>query len=177
MIPDHWREKQNETMNMKWILPACMALTAHSAQARLGETVEECEARYGKPTAEARELSFVGLKGVWRREYEFEGFEITISFVNDRSAYELFLKKTRNKSGKFKITAGERDVILLRSLGEKYEVAKEPDDAEGIVRWRGKNGNQGIFSNDVILSVFTAEYFALEAAAEKKRAEARKLRK
>ena len=147
-------------MKTKLIFMACMAVASHPAQARLGETVEECEARYGKPDMVLDpETSPLVPTGVWRRDYTSEGYQVMVYFLNNRSGEERFYKMNDPEG---KMPVADRDGILVKNLGEKYQpAAKRKDDAEGVLRWQGGNGNLGLFTKETgqdMLFVHTAGY-------------------
>src|SRR5580765_1098585 len=68
-----------------WLLVTLVVCCAPwSAAARLGETPEQLEARYGKPTFPDK---FVGLP---MRNYKFNDFEVMVAFQNGKSALEVW---------------------------------------------------------------------------------------
>ena len=64
-----------------------MALLAPIAEARIGETEQQIEARYGKPTMVLSTDQFAATK-----RYSFNGYDVTVSFEKGASACELYQK-------------------------------------------------------------------------------------
>ncbi|MDB6134783.1 MAG: hypothetical protein JWM59_3026 [Verrucomicrobiales bacterium] len=65
-----------------------LLLTAGPARARLGETREECIARYGQPVAETTGL----LQGAQSISFAKAGIRVRIEFIDGRAAYLNFSK-------------------------------------------------------------------------------------
>lgn len=133
-------------MKMKPLLLACMALLPLAAEARLGETIAECDARYGKPY-EVVPPGKIFRTDRWTRYYKFEGYDLTIFFINERSGMEMFSPLAKDKDGKHRIPDADGDVILLRNLGEKYATdpdVKSGDDSMKTVGWKSEIG-RGVF--------------------------------
>jgi hypothetical protein len=66
----------------------CFLFLAVSAQARLGETVQEIENRYGKPLKGVKAETPASVAGV----YEKNGFRIIVGFYQNKSYYEQISK-------------------------------------------------------------------------------------
>lgn len=99
------------------------------------------------------------MKGLFIRIYSFEGYRVTVRFVNDRSGSETFEKTEKEGDEKSRVSDGDRDLILLKNLGPGYEVHHEKGDDDGVIRWLSTNGNTAYFSHDGgRLSVHTAAY-------------------
>jgi hypothetical protein len=68
---------------------SAIALCTHNAPARLGESVEQIEQRYGKPIQEEETSSQIS-----GRKYKALGFVIAVMFFNGKSEAESFTKPT-----------------------------------------------------------------------------------
>lgn len=64
---------------------SALCLSAQLCQARLGETQEECRARYGEPKVMQYDLPYKLC------EYEKNGIEIQIRFIDGKAAYIQFI--------------------------------------------------------------------------------------
>jgi len=64
------------------------SLAAFHAQARLGETQQEIEARYGKPISEV-EVAHGGNVKAEKREYLYSGLKVTVEFLEGKSQMEM----------------------------------------------------------------------------------------
>jgi hypothetical protein len=90
---------------MKPALLLCFLLLAAPAFARLGETTEQIEARYGKPTKTAKPES----PATDAKVYEKNGFRITVGYYEGKSYYEQFGKPELKEPHYFQeITETER---------------------------------------------------------------------
>ena len=91
---------------MKPALLLCFLLLAAPAFARLGETTEQIEARYGKSTKAAKPES----PATDAKVYEKNGFRIAVGFYEGKSYYEQFRKIDPQKPNSFlEITETERN--------------------------------------------------------------------
>jgi hypothetical protein len=80
-----------------------------TAQARLDETIQEIETRYGKPLKGVNAESPATVAGV----YEKNGFRITVGFYQNRAYYEKFQKVDPKKANSFlEISDTERSALL-----------------------------------------------------------------
>src|ERR1017187_9069927 len=94
---------------MKPALLLCFLLLAVPAHARLGETTEQIEARYGKPIKATKPES----PATDAEVYEKNGFQITVGFYEGKSYYEQFRKIDPQKPNSFlEITETERNRLL-----------------------------------------------------------------
>jgi hypothetical protein len=88
---------------------ACFLLLAATSQARLYETVEQIEARYGKAVKSVKP-EFTATAA---RVYQKNGFRITVGFHNNGSCYEQFQKvDPKNPNAVLEISEAERDSLL-----------------------------------------------------------------
>lgn len=157
-------------MKTRSILLACLGLLSHAAEARLGETVAECDARYGKPL-ENEPGEPLG-EGETERMYRFLEYEVRVVFYKGRSELEQFDRHTRDADGnRDEIPAADRDVILLRNLGPRYQRKVDSNDVDGT-GWKNAAGNKAYLRrygrNASLLEVNTAAYEARLLAALKK---------
>ena len=88
-----------------------MALTPIHAFARLGETEAQCEQRYGKPQDSLSDKSFPILSGAVNRIYQYQGWCISISFL-DGKAVIISYSKSAKASGGVAIRNDEARAIL-----------------------------------------------------------------
>lgn len=94
---------------MKPALLLCLLLLTVPAYARLDETTEQIEARYGKPLSDIKPES----PATVARVYEKNGFHITVGFYEGKSYYEQFQKVDPQKPNLFlQITDTERKYLL-----------------------------------------------------------------
>ena len=94
---------------MKLALLLCFLLLAVPAYARLDETTEQIEARYGKPLSDMKPES----PATVARVYEKNGFHIAVGFYEGKSLYEQFQKVDPQKPNAFlEITETERNWLL-----------------------------------------------------------------
>ena len=77
---------------MRFFAICCIALGLWPTPAvsRMNESVEHCDWRYGKPIA--TNVSTYSLHGVPTRIYHYEGFRISVSFINNRAAMLTYSK-------------------------------------------------------------------------------------
>ena len=88
---------------------ACFLLLAATSQARLNETVQEIEARYGKVIKSVKPE----YTATAARVYQKNGFRITVGFYNNGSCYEQFQKvDPKNPNAVLEISETERDSLL-----------------------------------------------------------------
>jgi hypothetical protein len=122
----------------------CLLLVTTTAYARLGETVQEVETRYGKPLRNFKSESPATVAKV----YEKNGFRIIVGFYQDKSYYEQFWKPDPKKPNSFlPISETERETLLrancagcqwekntpiFTSGGDYYETTYNRSD--GLVR-------------------------------------------
>ena len=119
---------------------------ACSANARLGETTEQVETRYGKP------LKTFTVKEGMSSIYETNGFKIVVQFRNKKSSAEKYSHKDR------KLYWNEIDAFLqAHSDGKKWI---ESDTQESIIRrWHREGGVTADISG--VVGGNTAAYFTV----------------
>lgn len=94
---------------MRIVLLFCFLVLSTSAFARLDETVQEVEARYGKPLKGAKAESPATIAGL----YEKNGLRITIGFCQDKSCYEQFQKiDPKNPKSYVELSETERSQLI-----------------------------------------------------------------
>jgi hypothetical protein len=98
-------------MRTNLLIAAVASLLNLSASARVGETVAECDARYGKP---------VLVEGL-RRTYAMKGFVVIQEFENGKAAVSVY----KSASGK-DLTEGEKTVFVNaeKSFGKWIELPR-----------------------------------------------------
>lgn len=86
-----------------------LLLSAATAQARLDETVQQIEARYGKPLKGVVPENPATVAGL----YEKNGFRITVGFYQNKVCYEKLQKvDPKNPNSFVEISETERDSLL-----------------------------------------------------------------
>ena len=94
------------------ILAVTIALFARPAFARIGETAEECEARYGNKTGQIGTHAFTFSK---------DHITITVLFENDRSVREMFTPEFGEGISEQQVV----DLLSANSGGSSWKVQKE----------------------------------------------------
>lgn len=134
--------------NLFLIVASCaLASQTSTVFARVGETEAQIEARYGKSIADTAKVK-PDLRddlGNPIRFYFFRDFTITVSFVNGRSASELFAKfKNHIPSDQWEtMTEDEVDAILAayKDSGVKWKRADEFAAAgQRPLSWKSDDG-------------------------------------
>ena len=117
---------------MKPALLLCLLLSAIPAYARLGETTEQIEARYGKPIQATKPES----PATDAEVYEKNGFQITVGYFERRSCYEQFRKVDPDKPNSLlEITETERDWLRkANKLDPGFRVTAPDNDKH--MRWQ-----------------------------------------
>ncbi|RYD38376.1 MAG: hypothetical protein EOP86_00975 [Verrucomicrobiaceae bacterium] len=92
-----------------------LLLTAGPARARLGETREECIARYGQPVAETTGL----LQGAQSVSFAKAGIRVRIEFIDGRAAYLSFSKAGLSPDDELQLLESNADGHLW-SKAEDY---------------------------------------------------------
>jgi hypothetical protein len=77
-------------MKLTTLLCVLCALCVSNAFARVGETQQEIEARYGKPAALQPSFSYKNERSV---AYQFMGFEVLVRYEKGISRLEIFSRK------------------------------------------------------------------------------------
>ena len=129
------------------LLFVLLSLTwAPLVRAQMFATVQECDARYGKPTAPTDQTSDV-------RFYKNEGMSIKILFVDNKAAVITYTSLTSLKLSK----ELEKKLLELSAAGNTWEEI----EGEGAQTWRrsdglafaicdATNGELNLFSTDYI---------------------------
>jgi hypothetical protein len=155
------------------------ALLASSASARVGETEQQIEMRYGKP--------IFPLSGSWStledelggelRTYLFHEFTIVVTFVDGKSEVELFKKcKQDIPCDKEWATMSEAEVAAILAGYESVGVKWKPE--EGVKRpmwWTSSDGRLKAINMFNQLQIGTADYIE-ERTAKIKQNEADRLK-
>ena len=149
---------------MKPAILLCFLLLAVPAYARLWETTQQIEARYGKPIKATKPES----PATDAEVYEKNGFQITVGYYDGKSYYEEFRKPELNKPGHLQeITETERLYLLKANhISEGYRALG--NGHEGIYYQAYDGQPEAIYEN----RVFTIRSFQVENqkdAEERKR--------
>lgn len=151
-------------------LVAALSLAVREAAARLGETVEQCNQRYGPPRASSS-LSPI-LAGAPNRQYNYQGWRISAAFLRGQAAK---LRYSKLNSGK--IEEDEFQAILRGNAGggswsaqsAQKTIFNNPFGPNKI--WSHNNGSVAYFENPsrntVILEAPIVQEF-LQAQAAKR---------
>jgi len=129
------------------LLAAFFALTVLPCQARLGETLDQCIARYGQPIS-AKDMP--DALGVGEKEAIFQksGYTIVVSFLKGSAGAEEFVKQ-----GGSDLSDTERDIILQADSARGKWIKSEKSGIEEI--WVREDGA-------VALHNATKHYLVLE---------------
>ena len=137
-------------------LSLCFALNI--AFARLGETEEQIEARYGKPQKSV--ISY----GHMVETYEVNGFSIMVSFMDGKSASEMY-----SKSDKTKLSDAELQKLLeVNALGSRWIL--DPT-SRFEAEWKLENGAATALSLGICLTISSKEYHKFFSDVKKKQME------
>jgi hypothetical protein len=148
---------------MKPALLLCLLLLTVPAYARLGETTQQIEARYGKPIKATKPES----PATDAEVYEKNGFEITVGYYEGKSYYEEFRKpETKEPRHLQQITTTELNCLLkANQISASYSAGGAPETLRS---------NDGQVEANYRSQVFTIRYLRFEKqkeADEKKREE------
>ena len=167
---------------MKPALLLCLLLLAVPAHARLDETTEQIEARYGKPLSDIKPES----PATVARVYEKNGFRIAVGFYEGKSYYEQFQKVDPEKPNSFlEITQTERGWLLkanatyqwVNELDTQRRVPfSRPIESHPIESHRpGERDSSGNMAKatyrDKVFTICSLRVESQKAADEKKRLE------
>lgn len=72
-------------------------IATHEAVARMGETIAQCDQRYGAQKQSSADNSFPLISGVTNRIYTYQGWRIRIAFIKGRAAMLRYSKITGQK--------------------------------------------------------------------------------
>ena len=134
------------------ILAAAVLGTA-GASGRIGETMAQCKARYGKPVSEA--------KGTFR--FEKAGFLICAWFDGDRCDRITFDKIKKDRNGMFE-TFAEAEIQTLLAANSGGKDWRDVSRASDYYKWQ-TDGGERIAETDGNrrgLVIYTASYTARE---------------
>lgn len=73
---------------------AALSFVAREAAARMGETIAQCDQRYGAQKQSPVDISFPLISGVTNRTYTYQGWRIQIAFIKGRAAMLRYTKVT-----------------------------------------------------------------------------------
>ena len=96
------------------LLAAALVLSTHQAHGRLGETAGELEARYGQSIKTFESLP----AGEESLAYKYNDFSIKVTFVDAKSAQEIYIHQDR------KTPLNEKEIqsfLDLNSMGKRWE--------------------------------------------------------
>lgn len=156
-------------------------LFASSAVARVGETLEQIDARYGKPVGP------IGLRGeVAPNEdelggemllYTFQGFTILVTFVDGKSEQELFKKCKEDVPCDQEWDALSADEVQAILAGyERSGVKWKPEQGQARPMWRtSADGRLKAINMMNLLMIGTVDYID-ELAAKRKQIQADRLK-
>ena len=138
-----------------WLLALSILLIGSlHCDARLGETVAELEARYGKPLGTQKPT----LAAFERRiVYSFRGMKIAVEFIGGKAATESYKSDTKDPLSKADFEAA----LEVNKGTSSWELNKTY--ADGVAEWKRKDGqgeavrypDRGFF----ILSAEAAKHF------------------
>jgi|SRR2546423_6488578 len=130
------------------ITAGCILLSQHHSWARLGESRDEVEARYGSPVRTIQSAP----DRVTGRLYDFNGFLITVMFLDGKSQLEEYAKKDKTK-----LTEDDVEKLLqANSGGRTWQRTDKP--TSDVRTWQLINGDAGASLEPTKLSVATHEY-------------------
>lgn len=165
----------------------CLALVLPTiVEARIGETLGQCERRYGKSQEDKLATAFPILEGAQHRSYQIEGWAIRVAFVKGVAVRQEY-SKVGSKNGP-QIKDFEAQAILEGEKGSgTWEVKGRAGILAGITGKEGvKRATMGFVwvrsdgalamlrPGDAILRVETAGAAKIEAALEQGRESAQK---
>jgi hypothetical protein len=137
-----------------------------SAFARIGETEEQIEARYGKPIADVSRPEIGKAKA-----YVFSGFEIAVIFANSTSQAELMGKRDHTP-----IDANEIQLLLkANGNGHSWKSVESPKPFQQ--KWRrDDDALVAIYFEDSKSLHVTSDNFVSSAAAKMRHDDEHKLK-
>jgi hypothetical protein len=114
------------------VIALCGIIIASSASARIGDTVTQIEARFGKPDHEVTPKSEVR----HHLAYLFKNYNVDVVFQDGLSAWEAYEMQEEGKAGA--VPDAFFDVVLDENGGKaEFTVLKHSKDR---VEWRRKDG-------------------------------------
>jgi hypothetical protein len=131
------------------LLAAACALVAGTAQARVFETVAQCDARYGKP------VSTVKTEIGSNVSYAKNGVSITVEFRKDAAVSVTFFKATdKDKPDENRTWSKDEIQKLLEANGGERKWGPVRKDMHGQPYWKsGDDALTARVSNDLYLKI------------------------
>jgi hypothetical protein len=130
-----------------------------SAQSRIGETLNECEARYGNPLEVKRDAALFLKNGMY----------VSVHFASGKVDEIAYYKKDSKDSKKSVCPTDAEVRILLRANAQdtlwEFEVAHRHD-----ALWRNKEKGLSAFRNQQALTISVSDPIAYQAQHEQKAA-------
>ncbi len=137
-----------------------LAVAVASASARIGETLEECQARYGKPVSAAKPGEMVAF-------YKDDIF-LGVSFFEGKADLIIFTKKAGQRTVHF---TDEEIEMLLKANGHGQKWSKVPGSALKA-RWITDDGSVAAESDpEGELTMMTRAHIERSNAVRKSQAE------
>ena len=102
-----------------FVMLAALVVTANSAFARLGETRQQIDKRYG----EGKRCDYQRLDGAETIMYHFNNFQIEVVFHDDKSIWEIFHNSPKLSDIKtlLKANAGEKGTWRYDGTNHRWE--------------------------------------------------------
>jgi hypothetical protein len=97
-----------------------------SAFGRLGETESECNVRYGVPIKDPMAKAAPLLPGAFERCYRFQGWRITVAFVDGVSARQQYIKSTTPDGPRYIQDYEFKALLEGESGGQSWKAATAP---------------------------------------------------
>ena len=127
--------------------------------ARLGETIAQCNARYGQPekTTPAEDT----VVKLYHQNHLFNGYRVSIYFMNGKSANEEFIRLDKSKSGEREISEKDQEAILRANTKLSFKRINHNKYVKGVYEWSDEIGSrafrhtQGDYPR---ISLSTSEY-------------------
>ena len=125
---------------------ATLSFAVREATARMGETIEQCNQRYGAPTSPTS--MFPVLSGVPNREYTYQGWRIAVAFLKGQAAKLRYSKMNSRmiEEDEFQaILKGEAGGGSWSSQPMHRAIFNNPFGPNKI--WNNSNGSAAYFEN------------------------------
>jgi hypothetical protein len=144
-------------MKTAFLILTMLAMAAHSASARIGETLEQCIARYGQPVLPLKE----GGPAIFVKS----NVAICVTFYQGRADMLVFWK--RNDTGqKGPLSDGEVSLLMNANAGG-HSWQKADNGGSTISAWKTDDGKilAALVSPDRSLTISTMDALARQHAA------------
>jgi len=141
---------------MKRLILFVLILLTVGAQAKLGETLEEIEARYGKPISIPPANEKVPLE---HRLYKANAYQIMVVYVDKKSAMEQMVIPQDSTN--------QISVAQAKAFAGAVTGVKEWTFLKDNYHWRGGEYTLGLTTNQRIATVLGKTYLTAQAAAKK----------